>query len=172
MTDFAQRTDPAVFRPLIHQELLRIARAVDADEAALARKLTALSARGHAVGRTQWEYLLSALDVARPHLWNDTTRERFAGDWFGYFLEGRHKKYVPHRLVLDTDEDGDGGGHAVFLESHDEIARPCLRQERFVGGYDADVVALWRRKGGYESVCHSHPEGFWLLGRDAAEFAQ
>ncbi|MEL6182880.1 MAG: hypothetical protein AAFS10_28250, partial [Myxococcota bacterium] len=39
-------------------------------------------------------------------------------------------------------------------------------------GWGEDVVGLWRRPGGYTSLYHAHPEGFWLLGYDAVDFVE
>lgn len=103
-----------------------------------------------------WSYLLEALDAARPALKKRALAEALEGNWFLHFIEskrGRTKK-------------------GIVADDYPPEARACFEEGRFVGGSDADVIALWRTPAGSDAVCHLHPEGFWVLGKDAADFAE
>jgi hypothetical protein len=176
VTDYEARIQPEVYRPLIDEALVRIAERSGGDVPAVRRTLERI---GPETPSTQWSYLTRALRDIREHLLTEPVKEVGKHNWFLYFLEGRDADYHGHSLI-DPDEDApespDGdesasGRPVAYLEYYEEEAWECLRQRAFVGGYDADVVALWTREDGRVSVCHAHPEGFWILGEDAAEFA-
>lgn len=163
MTDYAARREPGVFKPLIDGALLRIGRKVGVDDK-LSLVLGALEAPP---GSGPWTYLMAAITAARPLGLDKAIRD---GEWAHYFLGGQHESYEGHTTY--RDEDDDGSVPYVNLRHYPAEARPALKQGTFVGGYDADVIALWRRADGRYSPCHAHPEGFWLLGQDAIEFVE
>lgn len=163
MTDYAARREPAVFKPLIDAALLRIARKASCDDEA-ARVLGALETQP---GGGPWTYLLEASSKLRPLGLAQTVRK---GEWAHYFLAGEHESYQGH--TTHRDDDDDGSIPYVNLRHYPAEARAALKQGNFVGGYDADVIAMWRRSDGRYSPCHAHPEGFWLLGQDAIDFAE
>ncbi len=153
MTDYAHRTDPSVFKPLIDAALLEIARKGGGDVEAVQKELDALDATQY---RRQWSYLMRALSRTRTHLLTDKVLQA-PNHWFDHFLEGNH---------YDTrDKDVDS-----IIEYYPERAQEALRQENLVGGYDADIIGLWKRDDGHESVYHAHMEGFWILGEDTIDF--
>ena len=57
------------------------------------------------------------------------------------------------------------------LEYYPEESHECLSQYNYIGGADADVIALWQRED-RTSVCHAHVEGFWILGEDPVDYIE
>jgi hypothetical protein len=163
MFDAAARREPSVFKPLIDAALLRIGRKAGVDE----DLATLLGGLDVPPGGGAWTYLLEALRAAQPLGLAKTVPD---GEWAHYFLSGEHESYAGH--TTHHDDDDDGSISYVNLRDYPREARPALRQGHFVGGYDADVIAMWRRADGRYSPCHAHVEGFWLLGQDPIDFIE
>jgi hypothetical protein len=110
-----------------------------------------------------------ALQATRELLVTPKLAELAKGEWFlpllrgdeytGHVLAGKHSDDFDDPVVLDPDD-------------YPDEARPALKQSYFIGGSDADVVLLWRQKDATHAICHAHPEGFWILGQDAIDFAE
>lgn len=163
MTDPAARREPSVFKPLIDAALLRIGKKAGVEDE-LVKLLGSLEAPP---GGGPWTYLMDAIRAAQPL---GLAKVVPNGEWAHYFLSGEHESYEGH--TTHRDEDDDGSISFVNVRNYPREARPALRQGHFVGGYDADVIAMWRRADGRYSPCHAHMEGFWLLGQDAIDFIE
>ena len=122
----------------------------------------------HSESGNPWRYFFAALDATRGKLLGEAMRERGAHHWLLYFADGKDAGFV-EPILDDENDDDDDESPRIRIESYPEEARECLSQGNFVGGYDADVVALWSRDGG-TALCHAHPEGFWILGSSPGEF--
>lgn len=175
---YAARTHPELYAPMLHSVLVRIAASVGLPGAAVWSALEPLTPHHQGRELGPWRYLMSALDALRP-LWTPAQlarlRAALSGGWFLYFLEGHHEVYRAHVLVDDPcalEMDTTLWGEPIFLDCYPEEAWPFLSQETFVGGVGEDVVGLWRQPRGHACVCHAHPEGLWLLGADAIDFAE
>ncbi|MBH25137.1 MAG: hypothetical protein CMH57_11910 [Myxococcales bacterium] len=173
----AARTHPEIYRPLVDAALLRVGEFCGADLRGLQRALAPIEVErgGGRLSLGPWGYVEEALCRARPLVMGARLREALGCGWFTYFMEGGADRYEGHALIEDAGAlsmDADVWGVPLFLEAYPEEAWPFLRQQAYVGGFDEDVVGLWRRPGGYSSLCHAHPEGFWVLGYDAVDFVE
>lgn len=161
MTDYVARRDASVFKPSIDAAMLRIARHAGRENEVRA----ALDALVVPSGTGPWGYFLLTLDAVK-NLGLDQAAP--VGTWGDYFFSGQHRDYVPHSTERDEEDDGNW----LSLGDYPREAIPALKQKLYVGGYDADVVMLWARTDGRHTVCHAHPEGFWILGQDPIDFVE
>jgi hypothetical protein len=158
---------PTPYKPRIDAALGAFAHHAGSSADSLSRVLQSIDTSD----RTAWGYLVEALDRARPLLVSDHARRALQGDWFLSFLIGEPgANALPRWDAPDLDELGDGED-PFDLESYPVEAHEALLEGHFVGGDDADIVLLWGADGG-PRVCHAHPEGFWILGEDPADFAE
>ena len=149
--DFAARRSANVYKPLIDDALARIAGATGGDKAAIGTALASVPAVD-----SQWTYLVAALDAIRDRLVTDGLEAKLENDWFVTIAKEPRQDDLPF----------------VESEYYPEESHAFLEEEDYVAGEDADVVGLWTRRGGHQSLCHAHMEGFWILGRDVAEFVE
>jgi len=131
-------------------------------------------------GAGPWWYLNEGMRIGRVHV--DGARLEAAGvnGWFLYFLKGdAETASIPDSCVASEEEVEDwyhsddrwGDRAPLALSRYPAEAHAALRQEHYFGGYDADIVGLWR-KDSHLYVYHAHPEGFWLLAKSPVDFVQ
>ena len=151
MRDFENRKDPAIYRPRINEALLRIVKATNGDVNAARDALDTIKYEG-----TSWGYLNDkAVPLVSEFINLKIVNEKIPYSWGKALLE--------QTLGVPTAYPE--------IEYYPEEAIACLEQENYIGGYDADIIALWDR-GDRESICHAHMEGFWVLGEDAIDFVE
>lgn len=169
IVDYSERKKPDVFKPMIDEALMRIARAVGADEDAVASKLADLDPEGG-----PWNYLSrESTPAVRDLLVNDTLREVMPYDRGTKLLDNTLDQHLEAFDWVETEADvePDAWSRPVVLEYYPEESLECLRQGMYVGGADADIIALWDR-GDRHSICHAHMEGFWILGEDPVDWIE
>jgi hypothetical protein len=170
--DYAARRRPEIFKPLVDAALSRIA-AVDA------RTFTPPAAVEPGTG--PWGYLEAAVAAGRADLTTLAVGNALGEHSWGHrFLLGKLAEHLTAFEAVETEEEAAGGddeedfdpeGRPIVLAYYPEESHECLRQGHFVGGADADVIALWQRAD-RTSVCHAHMEGFWILGEDPVDFIE
>jgi hypothetical protein len=170
MTDYAARRRPEIFKPLVDAALSRIA-------AVGGRAFTRPAAVESGTG--PWGYLDAAVAAGRADLTTVAVGKALGEHSWGHqFLLGKLAEHLTAVEAVETEEDAAGdddeegfGGRPIVLAYYPEESHECLRQGNFVGGADADVIALWQRAD-RTSVCHAHMEGFWILGEDPIDFIE
>jgi hypothetical protein len=171
--DYAARRRPEIFKPLVDAALSRIA--------AVGGRTFTPPAEVEA-GTGPWGYLDAAVTAGRADLTTVAVANALGEHtWNHQFLLGKLAEHFTSYDVVETEEDAAGGddeeedfgfeGRPVVLSYYPEESHECLRQAHFVGGADADVIALWKRAD-RTSVCHAHMEGFWILGEDPVDFIE
>lgn len=166
--DYAKRKEIDVYRPMIDAALIRIVNATDGDEA---QAQSALDAVDHDAG--PWGYLKNAVNAARDSIGMEAIEEVLPHDWATSFLRDTWSSGEYPFSCVDSEADVDPMAipRPVVLEYYPEESHECLRQQNYVGGADADILALWRRED-RTSICHAHMEGFWILGEDPVDFIE
>jgi hypothetical protein len=169
--DWETRKQPEIYKPLIDEALLRIARASGGDEAKTSEILEAQAPDGG-----PWTYLNDVVPEVRDSIVTDALSEVMQGQWAFQFLEGTIDRYLETWDYVESADDYQPdpmsmGGMPVILEYYPEESHECLRQCHYIGGADADIIALWDRED-RTSVCHAHMEGFWILGEDPADYIE
>lgn len=140
---------PDVFKPLIDSALGRLA-AVAGVGSTVSDKLARLHASPNS---TAWSYLMDAMDVVRGDFGGSFPQ----AEWGTHFLSGAYLNDSPS---------------VPAKKRYPREAGPAIDERLVVGGVDADVILLWPRNDGRVSVCHAHPEGFWILGHDVVDFIE
>ena len=166
--DYAKRNEIDVYRPLIDAALLRIVRATDGDEE---QAHAALDAVEHDAG--PWGYLNKAVNAVRDSIDMDAIEEVLPYAWATSFLRDTWSSGEYPMYCVDSEDDVDPMDfpRPVVLQYYPEEAHECLGQQIYVGGGDADIIALWKRED-RTSICHAHMEGFWILGEDSVDFIE
>ncbi len=166
--DYAKRQQIETYRPLIDDALLRIVETTGGDRE---EGTAALQAIDHKEG--PWGYLNKAVQAVRPAINMETIDEVLPHNWVTGFLKGRWENAeIPFSYVETADQVEPGTFmRPLILEYYPEESHECLKQRTYVGGGDADIIALWRRDD-RTSVCHAHMEGFWILGEDPTDFIE
>jgi hypothetical protein len=166
--DYAKRNEIEFYRPLIDDALIRIVKVSDGD---VEQAQAALDAVEHDAG--PWGYLNKATAAVREIIDMDNIDEVLPYDWVTGFLQGRWDNAEIPMYCVDSYDDVDPHDFMmpVVLEYYPEESHECLQQQFYVGGGDADIIALWKRED-RTSVCHAHMEGFWILGEDPADFIE
>lgn len=167
-----ERKDADVYKPLIDDALLRIASAVGADTDAIEGTLSEQSPDEET---SQWRYANDILAEIRDDLVTDDFTGAAPQKWAKNLVDGSAGDNLNSMSCVETAADRDPDPMAFFkpivLEYYPEESHECLRQEHYVDGTDADVIALWSRED-RTSVCHAHMEGFWTLGEDVADWLE
>jgi hypothetical protein len=148
--------DARVFRPRIHEAILKIARFAGTEAAVK----PILDLQEPPEGQGPWSYLMRVLEETGDALGSPKLEAASQHEWFPFFYDGR------------LDEYGGGDLHPIDLEHYPEEAQEALQQGVFVGGDGADVICLWTTEEGVARVCHAHPESFSVLAEDPVAFAE
>ncbi|AWV91253.1 hypothetical protein [Bradymonas sediminis] len=173
--DYAARKTPEIYKPMIDAALLRLARVAGADDEAVSVTLADLKVEP---GTGPWGYLTqAAIPAIRSSLTTEALQTALGPySWNFSLLKGtladnlQAFDYVETQDEVEIDYE-DPWGSPVVLEYYPEESHECLRQVNYIGGSDADIIALWRRAD-RTSICHAHMEGFWILGEDPIDWIE
>jgi hypothetical protein len=172
--NYKARQKPEVFKPMIDEALLRIARVANVDEDAVSARLGEVEPGGDS-----WHYLYEqALPAVSEILYTDQLDELFedAGNGWGQMLfsQDLDGELFATRCVATAAEDDDPDEYPVVLEYYPQIAHECLKQENYVGGQDDAIVALWKRED-RTSICvawATEEEEMDILGEDTIDWIE
>lgn len=170
---YKERTKPEIFKPLIDGAWVEMAEIVGADQGKVRDVLNKIPLESLQDGNsTSFRYLKVTAGNLRGIIFTEKAEALLRNTWFKHII--REPVNEPPVYGGETEdefnaEDASEDDNPVFLEHYPEESHEALRQNLYIGGYDADVLGLWSTESGVK-IFHAHPEGFWILGEDAIDW--
>ncbi len=169
-SELQARKKASVFKPAIDESILKIATWAGVDTDRVESLLDSLNANRYSA----FEYLYTAMRKVKSVLFIERVEAQMKFGWSKYLFNNPEQQ---HLYVGESEYDYDPSDleaedYAVVLENYPDKAHAALKQNRFWGGHNADVVGIWVTKEGIERVFHANAAAFNILGEDAIDFIE